>query len=109
MLHGTDIGAVRQPEEEVVDTEARKYRSETLERMTISLALMHSRSPSTLLDRDDVDIGITPPVVRRIRRRRGLEVPVVFAEPLARLGARDGRERESHCGVARVGGEWMGL
>lgn len=39
-------------------------------------SILDPRFPVPLLDGNDVDIGIAPSIVGRIRSRRGLEVPV---------------------------------
>jgi hypothetical protein len=50
-----------------------------------------SRSPSPVLDGDDVDVGIRPSVVGSVRGRRSFEYPVTLTEPLLRLGPSEGR------------------
>ena len=106
LLHRADVGAVREPEEEVIDPA----------RQSISVTHLGSppadtgqptvgplgkrrylRFPSTLLNRDHVHIGIAPPIARRIRRGRRLELPVLLGEPLARLdGAAAGQGGQDH-------------
>ena len=45
-----------------------------------------SRPPSSVLDGDNVDIGITPSIMRSIGSRRGFKYPVTLADPFLRLG-----------------------
>ena len=81
LLHRADVCSIRQPQKEIVDPVRDQHT------VTPGTLPPNSRFPIALHHRDNIDIGVTPSIVGRIRGRWGFEIPVRLGEPPRWLGS----------------------